>query len=265
MPFIRPDIVKLDMHLVQGPVDMQGALVAEAVGAYAASSGAHILAEGIETEAHLQRALALGATFGQGWMFGHPGALPDLHPHELENDPRLVVAQQPLADRTPVEAIQDLLPMSVAPKADLFAISRTMEQRALDTTEPCVILSAFQTAEHFTPATARLYTKLASRSAFVGAFGHGMSVDPAPGVRGASLPDNHRLLGEWDVIVVGPHYAGALIAQDLGDSGADMQRRFRFAVVTDRDLVLRAARPLMLKMSSLQPADQHQPLATITA
>jgi EAL domain-containing protein (putative c-di-GMP-specific phosphodiesterase class I)/DICT domain-containing protein len=256
MPFIRPDVIKLDMHLVQAPLAVKGALVAEAVRAYATGSGAHILAEGIETEVHLQRALTLGATFGQGWMFGRPGPLPDQQPEEPDNDPRFVVAQQPLSESTPVEVIEELLPMGVAPKADLFVISRTMERRALNASEPCVILSAFQTADHFTPANARLYTKLASRSAFVGAFGRGMSVEPAPGVRGACLPDNHRLLGEWDVIVVAPHYAGALIAQDLGDRGDEMQRRFRFAVLTDRDLVLRAARMLMLKMSSLQAADQ---------
>jgi EAL domain-containing protein (putative c-di-GMP-specific phosphodiesterase class I) len=263
MPFIRPDVIKLDMHLVQAPLDVTAVLVAEAVRAYAASSGAQILAEGIETEVHLQRARTLGATFGQGWMFGRPGALPDVHPTELENDPRFVVARQPVIDRTPVQAIEELMPMEVAPKADLFAISRTIERRALDMTEPCVILGTFQSIDRFTPATARRYAKLASRSAFVGAFGHGMSVEPAAGVRGARLPDNHRLLGEWDVIVVAPHYAGALIAEDLGDHGEDMQRRFRFAVVTDRDMVLRAARALMLKMTSLRTEDE--PFATTPA
>ncbi|MDQ6805811.1 MAG: EAL domain-containing protein [Actinomycetota bacterium] len=261
MPFIRPDVVKLDMHLIQTPLTENGALVAEAVQAYTASSGAQILAEGIESDAHMQRALSLGATFGQGWMFGRPGPLPDLNLEDLETGPRLVVARQPLSDHTPMEAIEDLTPLAVSPKADLFAISRAMERRALDTTEPCVILSAFQSSDRFTPASARLYTKLASRSAFVAVFGHGMSNEPAPGVRGANLPDNHRLTGEWDVIVVGPHYAGALIAHDLGDQGPDMQRRFRFAVVTNRNLVLHAARALMLKMSSLAPADQRQPLA----
>ena len=39
MPFIRPDVVKLDMHLVQQPLTIEGALVAEAVRAYAAHSG----------------------------------------------------------------------------------------------------------------------------------------------------------------------------------------------------------------------------------
>jgi DICT domain-containing protein len=88
-----------------------------------------------------------------------------------------------------------------------------------------------------------------------------MSLEPAPGVRGASLPNNHRLLGEWVVIVVAPHYAGALIAQDLGDHCSDMQRRFRYAVITDRDLVLRAARPLMLRMSALQAVNHPATIA----
>jgi EAL domain-containing protein (putative c-di-GMP-specific phosphodiesterase class I) len=261
MPFIRPDVIKLDMHLVHAPLDTKGALVGEAVRAYAASSGAHILAEGIETEAHRQRALALGATFGQGWMFGRPGPLPEVFPKGIEPHPQFVVARQPLSDSTPVEAIEGFTPMDMAEKADLFALSRTMERRALATTEPCVILSTFQTADHFVPATARLYSKLASRSAFVGAFGQRMSLEPAPGVRGASLPNNHRLLGEWVVIVVAPHYAGALIAQDLGDHCSDMQRRFRYAVITDRDLVLRAARPLMLRMSALQAVNHPATIA----
>ena len=92
------------------PLDVKGALVAEAVRAYAADSGAHILAEGIETEGHLQRALNLGATFGQGWLFGRPGPLPYRHPLHLETDPGLVVGRQALSDSTPVEAIEHLVP-----------------------------------------------------------------------------------------------------------------------------------------------------------
>ncbi len=41
-----------------------------AVTAYAEQSGAHVLAEGIETAEHEQMARSLGATLGQGWRFG---------------------------------------------------------------------------------------------------------------------------------------------------------------------------------------------------
>jgi hypothetical protein len=251
MPFIRPDVIKLDMHLIQAPMDESGAKVAEAVRAYAASSGAHILAEGIETEAHLRRALALGATFGQGWMFGQPGLLTATHPRTLVNDPQFIKANQPAGDRTPMELVRDLVPTNVASKGDLLVISRSLEERALQVPEPCVVLSTFQNANYFTAGTARFYAQLATRASFVGAFGHGMSTVPASGVRGARLPDNDRLLGEWDVFVISPYYAGALVSEEIGDLGRNSDRRFRFAVISDRDLVLRAARTLMLRMTSL--------------
>ena len=251
MPLIRPDVVKLDMHLVHRPLTSKVAWIGEAVRAYAAESGAQILAEGLESPEHVQRALTLGATLGQGWMFGRPGSLPASH-SERPPDRCLAVGRQPIDDATPMEAIRDLVTTTVATKADLLAITRGIERRALETSEPCVVLSAFQTAQRFTPTAARLYAELAARSAFVGAFGQGMRSEPAPRVRGASLPHNHRLLGEWDVVLVTPHYAGALVAQDLGDTGPDLERRFRMAVLTDRALVLRAARSLMLKMDSLR-------------
>ncbi len=43
--------------------------------AQAERTGALILAEGIETEEHHRFAVELGATLGQGWLFGRPGVL----------------------------------------------------------------------------------------------------------------------------------------------------------------------------------------------
>ena len=53
------------------------------------------------------------------------------------------------------------------------------------------------------------------------------------------------LRGEWTVIIVGAHYTGALIAEDLGDSGPDLQRRYLFALTHDHDIVLAAATALL--------------------
>ena len=72
---------------------------------------------------------------------------------------------------------------------------------------------------------------------------------PPPGVRGAGLHDGRpALIGEWDVAVVGPHFAGALVARDLGDTGDDGDRRFDFFVTYERELVVRAARALMARI-----------------
>jgi len=44
--------------------------------------------------------------------------------------------------------------------------------------------------------------------------------------------------------VLGPHFAGALVAMDLGDTGPDMDRRFGYALTYDRPTVVEAARTL---------------------
>jgi DICT domain-containing protein len=59
------------------------------------------------------------------------------------------------------------------------------------------------------------------------------------------------LAGEWTVVVVGSHYAGALIAKDLGDTGPERDRRFEFLVSHDRTLVLDAARSLLSRLVPL--------------
>src|SRR3978361_2267762 len=73
MPLLRPDVVKLDLSLVQERPGPAIAQIMNAVNAYAEESGALVLAEGIEDERHLRMARGLGATLGQGWFFGRPG------------------------------------------------------------------------------------------------------------------------------------------------------------------------------------------------
>ena len=76
MPFLRPDVIKLNLRLIQQRPDREIAMVVSAVDAQAERSGALVLAEGIETRHNLDVALAMGATLGQGWLFAHPGDLP---------------------------------------------------------------------------------------------------------------------------------------------------------------------------------------------
>src|SRR4029453_11490950 len=80
MPFLEPDVIKLDMRLVQAQPSAEIARVTHAVSAEAERSGARVIAEGIETEAHAHRAAALGADLAQGWLFGRPGPLPEAIP-----------------------------------------------------------------------------------------------------------------------------------------------------------------------------------------
>ena len=84
----------------------------------------------------------------------------------------------------------------------------------------------------------------------------GLEAEPAPGVRGAALGEAEALRGEWNVIVISPHFAAAFVGLDCGDTGVpDFERRFDFCLTYDRDLAVRAARTLMTRLApALSPA-----------
>jgi EAL domain-containing protein (putative c-di-GMP-specific phosphodiesterase class I) len=242
LPFVRPDVVKLDMRLVTQHMAREVAAVSNAVRAHTEATGAAILAEGIETEQDVFVARALGATHGQGWYFGRPGALPEQV--EVTTPLPVIGAPAACATRTPFEIVSDAKPTSIVEKRLLRPISRHLEDQAYVGGLPTVILACFQHAEYFTPRIAERYGQLASATAFTAALGVELEPDPAPGVRGAVLASDDRLRDEWNVLVVGPHYAGALVARDLGDTGPDQERRFEYAVTHDREVILEASRSL---------------------
>ena len=147
-----------------------------------------------------------------------------------------------LADYLTVPRMLD--EQDVANRVSDWMRGRTVD-RVLTNWEPCVLLACFQEARHFTPATTRRFARIAGRVPLVAALGAGLGGEPAPGVRGAGLADNDALRGEWNVLVVGPHRAAALVARDLGDDGPDGERRFDFVLTHDRALVVEAARALL--------------------
>lgn len=266
LPFLHPDVVKLDRRLVQQRTDADVAGIVTAVLSYAEISGAAILAEGIETEEHRRIALAYGATFGQGWLFGRPGPLPAA----LPPSPLPIPTVRPAGSAsTPYEVASAARVVRRAEKRLLLAMSHHLENAAHRLGGATVVLSCFQNARHFTAGTWRRYERLRDASVLVGALGVGMPVEPVPGVRGADLAAEDPLADEWTVTVVSPHYAAALIARDCGDSGPDAQRRFDYCITHDRPLVIAAATTLMSRVvpvtgareipAQTGPADpQHQ-------
>jgi hypothetical protein len=246
LPLIEPDVIKLDLRLVQDRPSTDQAAIVSAVAAERERIGASILAEGIENDGHLAVARALGATLGQGWLWGRPGPLP---PRTGRPWTRRPVERRDPAGRTPFEVIAGERPQAAAAKSLLLPMSHHMENRALRIGEGAVVLAAFQDAKHFTTRTVRRYEMLARGGSLVAALGVGLGEEPVPGVRGADIDPDDPLAGEWSVIVIGPHFAGALVAQDLGDAGRDRDRRFVFATAYDRGLVIAAARTLIARIA----------------
>ncbi|MGY5883067.1 EAL domain-containing protein [Modestobacter lacusdianchii] len=260
MPLLRPDVVKLDLRLVQ---DRPGPAIAEimnAVNAYAESTGAPVLAEGIEDGRHLTMARALGATLGQGWLFGRPGsgAVPG-HPVTALRLPAAPVPGPPGELVSPFSCLPPEVPVREAPKALLIELSKQLERQAMRLGETCVVASALQEARHVTPATRLRYRDLVERVGFVAAIGEGLTTEPLPGLRGADLTAGDPVRGEWDIVVLSPHFSAALLARDLGDDGPDMDRRFAFALTYQRDTVVRAAQALLSRVAPR--ADDPAPAA----
>jgi EAL domain-containing protein (putative c-di-GMP-specific phosphodiesterase class I) len=250
LPFLAPDVIKLDMSLVRTRATPDQAMIMAAVMSHSERTGAVVLAEGIETSSHLDQALALGATLGQGWAIGRPGPL-IASPTPV---PAIALARAaPTVALTPFETVSHLDGIRVGRKGLLHDLSRHIERQGQHLNPAPVVISAFQTADRFTPATAIRYRKLAQRCPLVAALGVGLKSDQASRVRAVSFAADDPLAKEWTVTTIGSHYAAALVARDLGDSGPDDDRRFEFVVTHDREIVLAAARSLM---SRLIPAER---------
>lgn len=247
MPVLRPDVVKLDLALVQQRATVEMAAVVNAVHAYAEETGTTVLAEGIETEAHVDRAVALGATLGQGWFFGRPGAMP--HTPRPPGSPVPLSAAPPRSRRTPFEICRDVIPLRHGDTSLLVAISRHLEHQAFSLTLPPVVVAAFQSVERFTGPTAVLYGELARGAALVAALGADMPERPTAGVRGAALAPDDTLSGEWAVCIVGAHFSAALVARELDVDGAD-HRTYEFGLTHNRDLVVDATRSLLTRVQA---------------
>ena len=264
LPLLAPDVVKLDLRLVQERPGPAVAEIMNAVNAHAERTGAVLLAEGIETEEHLATARALGATLGQGWLFGRPGpgAAAGLVSGELALPGPAAAAP---IDGSPFGYLPATVLLRRSAKSLLIELSKQLEREAMRLGETCVVAATFQEARHFTPATIQRYRDLVERTGFVCALGEDLPEEPLPGIRGATLHGSDPVRGEWDVVVLGPHFSAALLARDLGDEGPDLQRTFEYALTYDRATVVRAAQALLTRVAPrttvAAPAGRERPPA----
>jgi len=258
MSLLQPDVVKLDLRVIQRRPDSQVAQVMNAVNAYSERTGALILAEGIETPRHLAQARALGAELGQGWLFGRPTADPSAAPAGELRFPAHPTANRP-AD-SPFGLLRPGLVRRRAPKSLLVQVSRHLEREAARLGSTSVLAATFQRGEHFTPATAARYRDLADQVGFVCVLGAGLPANPFPGLRSGDLAPGDPLREEWDVVVLDLHFAVALLARDLGEDGSDRDRTFEFAVTYDRSTVEKAAHALISKIVPTPWLDDGPPV-----
>jgi len=243
LPLLQPDVVKLDRSIIQRDPDREVARITAMVRAYAEKHDAVIIAEGIETPEHAARAEVYGADYGQGYLFGAPGPLPEIvppprHPIPLRQEP------PPLRRGTPFEVVSTAREPQVAEKRMLTHIVEHLEEQA-GRTNGCVMLVGLEHSNHFPPEREAHYRDLARRNALTLVFADGAPTVDSPRYQvmspGASSPFNH----EWQIIVLSADFAGAFLARELGDRGPEPDRRYEFIYTHDRDTVVTAAKAFL--------------------
>jgi len=247
LPLLRPDVVKLDMALIRERADQDAARVMSAVAAHAERTGAAVLAEGIETEEHRVAALALGATYGQGWLFGR--AVPEVPNAAGLAGIRFAGHPAPRATGgTPFEVVAPHRIARPSSRALLVQMSIFLEARAKASGDSAVVLSTFQQHTNLTPATLRRYRALSDSAGLVAVYLAGAGrVDAGRGIRVAQIAPEDLLLEEWDVVVLTADFAAVLAAREV-DAGNHAEGSYEFVLTHDRDLATAAALTLINRL-----------------
>lgn len=247
---LAPDVIKLDLALVQSQPHYRQARTWAAVLAHHEHAGALVLAEGIETAEHLHRALALGATLGQGFRFGRPEPLS--HGASTGVLPPAIRTQSPCVDAgSPFAAVGGNPILRRQRRDTVLALSLALEQQAMEARDPPMVLAALQDAQFFTGDTRTRYQRLAAHSPLVAVFGRDVAEDLGCGIQGVPIAGGDSLETQWIVLALGANIAAALVSHEVTDpehAGTGADRQFDVALTNDRALVTRVARQLLTRM-----------------
>jgi EAL domain-containing protein (putative c-di-GMP-specific phosphodiesterase class I) len=246
IPIIDPDIVKLDMRLIQARPDAEIALIMSAVNRHASTRELVVIAEGIENPDQLITARALGATHGQGWLYGHP--TPDVEDgHALAGLPIRRRSSEDVVGDTPFEIVAGRLEPKTSERALLIQMSLFLEARARASSETAVVLTTFRHATDITSTTAERYLDLGQHCALVMVHTQGPTTvfDDTP-IHVNQVAADDPLLQEWDVVVLTVDFAAVLSAR-LKDTSQHGEGTYDFILSHDRALAAAAARSLILR------------------
>ena len=208
---VDPDLIKLDMKLVQQRPGPQLAEVLHAVSAQAEHSGAAILVEGVETPEQARAGLGLGATLAQGWLYGRRRTHLPPHRQPARSSVCLTARTDP----------RDLAPFALAAEGRdarpaepelLDAMLRHLEERALELGGSGLLVAALDGARDLTPERHSRYVQLGRSLAFCAIVGPDVPAEPMPGVRGGLVLPGDPAVHDRAVAVVAPHFAAALVA-----------------------------------------------------
>jgi EAL domain-containing protein (putative c-di-GMP-specific phosphodiesterase class I) len=248
MPLVEPDAVKLDMHLLRDPYAHVTVETAAIVSGYAERTGAVVIAEGVETDEDLTTARALGAQWGQGWLFGRPGPLTDVVRRPVNRDARLRTKRPDLRlpSGSPYRVAAMLRTSRTADRSTVDGLIDYVLSTAARAGPPVAVLAACADQAGGSALLPRLQS-VADPGAYVGLVGTTPSAGTAqPQLRMTRADD---VTDDTDTVlaVVGPYTSVAVCAR--AGHGATMD----FVLTHDSDLVHTIARMLMWRLDPAIP------------
>ncbi len=249
MSLLAPEVIKLDLALVQGSPDAEVAEVVHAVAAQAERSGARILVEGVETREQALAGDALGASLAQGFLYGRRNPMLEL-PQSLEDEVVCPGRHSDPRDVAPFELVAARRPPRPATRALLTAMTQHLEDQAQSLGRTAVLVASFERDQRYTLALRDRYTELGGALAFCAIVGRGVPLEPAPGVHGGAVVPGDPVGGEWTVAVIAPHFAAALVAHERADTGIDGELLFDYVLTYDRELATSVAASLTARVVS---------------
>lgn len=246
LPLVRPDVLKLDFRGTKGRLS-EIAQMGDGARAYSEQTKATVLAQGLEDLDDVWAARLAGASFGQGWLFGRPGPLPAEIHVPISVFP--LVQPSPVLDRaTPFEIITERCPVAITNRALLVAFSHQVEEQVDTNGPPGLLLETFEAGLGRSPSSQQRLRQLAGRAAFLAVLGDGIEAMEGPAVRTSTARPADPVGREWNVIVLGPHYAVAVTARAIDQPMTGPDRRYEYAITHDRDLIVHASAVLWARL-----------------
>ncbi|WP_202564318.1 EAL domain-containing protein [Agreia sp. COWG] len=248
LPAIAPDVISLDLRMVSNLPDQRLASLLSAVTTYAEATGCLVLAVGIENERQVLTARALGATLGQGALYGPAEALPPELPYLSGVRPAPTGRLAGLRQDTPFSVAAERREARPSDRDLLLEISLFLEARAEAEGSSALVFGTFQHSDNFDEHTVARYVPLGRSAAFVGLYGQGFGelavCDPLAAV---DLNEADPLVAEWNVVVISPDFAATLTARQLGTISPSNDT-YEFILTHDRRLTIEAARTLIARL-----------------
>ncbi len=251
LPFVRPELIKLDMALVHGDPALNLGEILHAVERW--RDTALVVAEGIETEQHLDRARAIGAQLGQGWLFGRPDALPE--PGALPEPASPLTALRSRARRrpspasTPFQLVSETVPARVVPASMFDSLAWHLEEAAVTSSKASTLVVCRPAAELDGRSSVTL-TRVAAAISLVVVAGTGSSGMSLVGVDCADIAYDDPLAYERAVCLVTPNWSAAVVAWAGRDPLTRPDESLACCVTHDQVLIASAASLVLARLET---------------